>query len=41
MKLGETNRNGKEKAEIRYGHTLFIKYSLFSAVESGKIVGIS
>ena len=26
---------------IRHGHTLFKKYSLFSPVESGKIVGIS
>ena len=26
---------------IRHGHTLFNKYSLFSPVESGKIVGIS
>ncbi len=26
---------------IRHGHILFKKYSLFSPVESGKIVGIS
>ena len=26
---------------IRHGHNLFKKYSLFSPVESGKIVGIS
>ena len=35
--LGITNKC----ADNRYGHSLFIKYSLFSLMESGKIVGIS
>ena len=36
-KLEKTNKC----TGIRHGHTLFKKYSLFSPVESGKIVRIS